>query len=122
MPGVVVFGSLVLSLVAGTAVTVPRSGSRWQRRLLWVAGGLLLLLTVSMAAYVFGEDDYRDNGTSRWSTYGAQGVSAAAIAVAGVATGCAAGALRRARVAGLVPITTVAAAVVNFIALAEMTN
>ena len=48
---------------------LTRGCSRWWS---WLAL-LPLLAAALLAAYVFGEDSYRDNGTSRWGAYRSPG-------------------------------------------------
>jgi len=49
-----------------------------------LAGQALLsaVAGIYLAFYVAGEDDYRDNGISRWEAYDAHGLSVAAVALA----------------------------------------
>jgi hypothetical protein len=61
------------------------------RRLVFSA--LLLLNAALLAAYVFGEDTYRDNGTSRWEAYRSPGGALGGMFVASIATLCLSAAL-----------------------------
>jgi hypothetical protein len=52
----------VVLIVVSIGARLTRQRSRW-----WAGLALLPLLAAALlAAYVFGEDSYRDNGDSRW--------------------------------------------------------
>jgi len=71
------FTVLVVNLTVGAALLVAAIVSplvrAWSRHSLVLAGGLLAVLPLAdallLGLFVFGEDSYRDNGTSRWNAY-----------------------------------------------------
>jgi archaellum biogenesis protein FlaJ (TadC family) len=119
---VFVFAAIVLSIVAALVVPLVSGRPREQTAVLAIAAMGLALLAVTTLLYVAAEDDYRDAGVSRWSTYDAQGVTVAAIVTAVVASASAFVALRRRRLAFAVPLTTIVAVLLSYLAMAEMTN
>jgi hypothetical protein len=59
----------VVLIVVSIGARLTRQRSRW-----WAGLALLPLLAAALlAAYVFGEDSYRDNGVSRWDAYRSPG-------------------------------------------------
>jgi hypothetical protein len=98
----------VVLIVVSIGARLTRQRSRW-----WAGLALLPLLAAALlAAYVFGEDSYRDNGDSRWDAYRSPGgalgpmfvlslglmtLSAALLAFAGLSRNTALGAADRAR-------------------------
>jgi hypothetical protein len=59
----------VVLIVVSIGARLTRQRSRW-----WAGLALLPLLAAALlAAYVFGEDSYRDNGDSRWDAYRSPG-------------------------------------------------
>jgi hypothetical protein len=66
---------LINILVALTLLAVgsSRRGIGASPRLASVFAGLPVLNAVLLAAYVFGEDSYRHDGTSRWDAYRSPG-------------------------------------------------
>jgi hypothetical protein len=87
IPFLVNFGAAALLL----AVSMRRLTGQGSRR--WVLISVLPLVDAGLlAAYVFGEDTYRDNGTSRWQAYRSPGGALGSMFVASIAllTFCAA--------------------------------
>jgi hypothetical protein len=76
---------LGLSLVVLVRGTIPGRDARSGQRLSLALEALLSAgVTVYLVFYVVGEDDYRDNGISRWEAYDVHPVTVAAV-VAGSA-------------------------------------
>jgi hypothetical protein len=77
------------------------------------------LACAALVLYVASEDDYRDNGTSRWAAYGAQEitVTAVAVGVGAVALLLAASLLRRRELAIIGFLMSTVAAVLVFLAI-----
>jgi hypothetical protein len=112
-------------LVAAVAVgCVGWAAPRWRGHGLVVAGVLFDLLALLLIVYAAGEDDYRDAGLSRWSTYGggAQAFTVAAVASAILASVVASVSVVRRQWAVLLPVGTLATAVLSYLMLANMTN
>jgi hypothetical protein len=77
---------LGLSLFVLVRDPAPAQGESSRRRPTLVGQTLLFAgVSVYLVVYVVGEDDYRDNGISRWEAYDAHLVTVAAL-VAGFAT------------------------------------
>jgi hypothetical protein len=77
---------LGLSLFVLARDPAPAQGEGSRRRPTLVGQALLFAgVSVYLVVYVVGEDDYRDNGISRWEAYDAHLVTVAAL-VAGFAT------------------------------------
>ena len=82
----------------------------------------LAVATTALIAYIAGEDDYRDNGISRWDAYDAHAVTIAAVALGAAAIAAVGFALARrhsaraAVVAGLVAVVASVVQVAAFIA------
>jgi hypothetical protein len=67
---------LLINILVGLTLLVVGSSRRWIRaspRLLSVLAALPVLNAALLAAYVFGEDSYRHDGTSRWEAYRSPG-------------------------------------------------
>ena len=110
MPAVVVGG-------LGLTAAIARPSALRLGTVIESAG--LVVTTLFLVAYVAGEDDYRDNGTSRWDAYGAQHFTATAV-VAGLGAIALLAAARLTRnrwlaVAGF--LCAAAAAVLQFLAV-----
>ena len=96
---------------------------RWTPRVLPVVAFVqavgVAVTTAVLVLYVRGEDDYRDNGMSRWAAYGAQEITVTAIvlAIGAVALLLAASLLRQRGLAILGFLGSTAAAVVVFLAI-----
>jgi hypothetical protein len=77
------------------------------------------LACLSLVLYVASEDDYRDNGTSRWAAYGAQEITVTAVVlgIGAVALLLAASFLRRRELAIMGFLASTAAAVTVFLAI-----
>ena len=120
--GVATFVLLLLAVVMAGAVGYFARLPSLSARLLAVAAVVYGGLAVSLLVHVISEDDYRDNGVSRWATYNAKPVTVIAIAVAVLAAALAVIGRRRPALVRLVPIAGVAAAMATYVAMAEMTN
>ena len=75
---------LVLSFAALLCTETP-AGRRAGRILLCVEALFLAVATPALIAYVAAEDDYRDNGISRWDAYDAHVLTIAAVALGAAA-------------------------------------
>jgi hypothetical protein len=116
-----IFGPLLLALVAALVVpaTPPGAGrSRW----LVVTAALFVLVAVTQTIYVASEDDYRDVGVSRWSTYNVKAAAVTAVATALLTAALALAGRWRPRLAGLVPLLGVVAVGAGLVARLQMTN
>lgn len=81
------FAALLCNTLTGLILLAAPSGERLARsvtlQVTFVA--LPLVNAVVLSAYVFGEDDYRHNGVSRWDAYRSPGGALGAMFVASVA-------------------------------------
>jgi hypothetical protein len=73
--GMAPFVVLLLNLLAAAALLFLGATTRRLRGpgRAALAGGLPLLSAVLLAVFVFGDDSYRDDGTSRWDAYRSPG-------------------------------------------------
>src|SRR4051812_20533742 len=108
---------LVVALVA-PALRDPG----WRRRLAAAESGLFALLAVAMVVDVAGEDDYLNDGTSRWAAYDAHGISVAAVLSSLLGCVLAGAAVRRAGLVRWIPAAASVVVLLNYLALASMTN
>lgn len=76
-PFAVVVTNLVVAASLSAGATVSPRMRAWSQSGLAIAGVLLAVLSLVDALllgfFVFGEDSYRDNGTSRWDAYQSPG-------------------------------------------------
>jgi hypothetical protein len=102
---------------------VTLSTDRKWRVVLVIDGLVFTALAIWMLVYVASEDSYRKVGVSRWETYDAKPLTVLAIA-ASVLTALLAGyaAARRFRWTRIVVILGVIALVLNYAAIAAMSN
>jgi hypothetical protein len=70
VPTVVVLLNIAVALLL---IVVARSSRLTRSRWSATSAALPLLAAGLLAAFVFGEDDYRDNGISRWDAYRSPG-------------------------------------------------
>jgi hypothetical protein len=93
-----------------------------RRAALWTQAALAALSTAALAVYVASEDDYRDNGISRWEAYDADGLTvAAALAGAALCAFAVFGTTRSGRVSLVAGSGGVAVAAFFFVAFAANT-
>jgi hypothetical protein len=76
---------VLLGLSLWVLVRAPRGESSRLRPTLVGQALLFAGVSIYLVLYVVGEDDYRDNGISRWQAYDAHLITVAAV-VAGLAT------------------------------------
>jgi len=82
------FVVLLVNILVALSLVVVGSSRRWigaSPRLASVLAVLPLLNAALLAAYVFGEDSYRDDGTSRWDAYRSPGGALGAMFVLSIA-------------------------------------
>jgi hypothetical protein len=120
--GIVVFGSLVLTLLAAMVLPVTRQPDRRRVVATAVAAGFGLM-AIGMVAFIVSEDDYFDDGGSIWAHHS----SSRALLIGGVAaalgsTALAAWARRRPTMAALVPLAAIITVALNYVALASTTE
>jgi hypothetical protein len=119
--GATVFIVLIAAVLVGS---VGWAAPRWQGHGLVVAGALFDLLALLLIVYAVMEDDYRDVGVSRWSTYGgaAQAFTVAAVATSLLAAAIASVAVVRRKWAAALPVASLTAGLLAYFMLASMTN
>jgi hypothetical protein len=90
-----------------------------RRAALWTQAVLAALTTAALIVYVASEDDYRDNGMSRWEAYDAGELTlAAAVAGSALCAFAVFGTTRGGRVSLLAGPAGVAASALFFVAFA----
>jgi heme/copper-type cytochrome/quinol oxidase subunit 3 len=114
---------ILLGLSLGVLVSAPPSGVANGRRGRWMLLFQALLsglVSTYLVFYVIGEDDYRDDGTSRWEAYNAHAVTTIALAAGYLSCVLSLVAVRRdgrlARVAGLTGVVAAVLLGLAFIA------
>ena len=81
------FAVLICNTLTAVVLLAVGGSERFARGIAPQAAAVVLPLVNAalLSAYVFGEDDYRDNGTSRWDAYRSPGGALGALFVASVA-------------------------------------
>src|SRR4051794_14953610 len=117
-----VFAVLTAGIIA--AVTLPAVCARpaWRVRGLVSTSVVFAGLAVGMAGYVLSEDDYLNDGRSRWAVYNAQENTVVAIAAARLTGALAVASVARRWPAWMVSFVGVVAVVTTYAARAQMTN
>jgi hypothetical protein len=71
--GLVLLANLVTVALLGGGGALAAAFPRRVLRAASVLGAVPVAMAVALCVYVFGEDDYRDNGISRWDAYTSPG-------------------------------------------------
>jgi hypothetical protein len=94
-----------------------------RRGVLGLTAAGYLALTAWTVVYVASDDDYRDNGISRWNTYGAKPITVVAIAATLLVSAVAGfAAMRRPGLSRAVWALALVALALDYVLLASMTN
>jgi hypothetical protein len=119
---VTVFAALVVSFIATLALPAVSRRPEWRVRGLRLTSVVFASLAVLMTIYVLSEDDYRNDGRSRWTVYDAQEITVVAIVTAFLAAAVAIASIPRRSLAWVVALLAIGALSTNYAALAQMTN